>query len=49
MEKNLMVPAENEILIVELDDRLEFSRINPLPLDGDQAGCQNGCNCNCGG
>jgi hypothetical protein len=39
---NALLYAENEILIVELDDRLEFSTIHPMSAGGF---CLAGGNC----
>lgn len=36
---NFLVPAENDMLIVELDDRLEFTAVIP-----ELAPAGNGCN-----
>lgn len=41
---NFLVPAENEMLIVELDDRLEFTAVIPDLIAPAGNGCNNtGC------
>lgn len=43
---NFLVPAENDMLIVELDDRLEFTAViaDPAPIQSAGNGCNNtGC------
>ncbi|MGA2350870.1 MAG: hypothetical protein ABSF70_10590 [Terracidiphilus sp.] len=49
---NALLYPENEILIVELDDRLEFSTIHPMSAGGfcvSGGGCQGSGNLCIGG
>jgi hypothetical protein len=41
-DDSLLVPAKEDVLIVELDDRLEFSHVMPM---GDVCGNNGVCGC----